>query len=325
MPRGARLDFPGTLHHVIIRGIEKKNIVCGDGDRQDFVGRMGKLAHQTETAIYAWALMTNHAHILIRSGPPGLSVYMRRFLTGYAAGFNRRNQRRGILFQNRYKSIVCDEETYFLELVRYIHLNPLRAGIVQTLQDLDKYRYCGHSVIMGRVKNHWQSRDYVLGRFDTREGPARRSYREFINAGIAQGRRPELVGGGLVRSHGGWAQVMSQRRQGNRELTDERILGTGMFVEQMLAEAEEKVRRQFSERERSRKTLEIIEKMCREEGVSVAELRGGGRRGILSSVRLRIARELVEDHGVAMAQVARELGVTTAAISKGLRNNHEGW
>jgi REP element-mobilizing transposase RayT len=126
MPRQARLDAPGTLHHVIIRGIEKRPIVDDAVDREGFVSRMGKLAAETQTAIYAWALLENHAHILLRSSPYGLSRYMRRLLTGHAVVYNQRHNRHGHLFQNRYKSIVCDEEAYFLELVRYIHLNPLR-------------------------------------------------------------------------------------------------------------------------------------------------------------------------------------------------------
>jgi len=148
MPRQARLDAPGTLHHVIIRGIEKKKIVSYDQDRQDFVARMGAIALETETSVYAWALMTNHAHILLRSGPSGLPRYMRRLLSGYAISYNRRHRRHGHLFQNRYKSIVCEEDSYFKELVRYIHLNSLRVKLVDNLTKLDRYRYCGHSVLM---------------------------------------------------------------------------------------------------------------------------------------------------------------------------------
>jgi putative transposase len=122
MPRGARLDAPGTLHHVMVRGIEGKSIVSDDADRAFFVSRMGKISVATGTKIYAWALMTNHAHILLRSGAAGLSTFMRRLLTGYASGYNRRHKRHGHLFQNRYKSIVCEEEPYFLRLVSYIHL-----------------------------------------------------------------------------------------------------------------------------------------------------------------------------------------------------------
>ena len=183
MPRQARLDAPGTLHHVIIRGIEGRKIVDDDRDRQDFIFRMGSIALETETSIYAWALMTNHAHILLRSGESGLSRYMRRFLTGYAISYNLRHSRHGHLFQNRYKSIVCEEDPYFKELVRYIHLNPLRATLVETIAKLDSYRFCGHSVLIGRVKNDWQDRDYVLKWFGQKEGEAISAYRRFIKKG----------------------------------------------------------------------------------------------------------------------------------------------
>ncbi len=164
MPRQARLDAPGTLHHVIVRGIEKRKIVADDRDRKDFVTRMGTIAFETGTSIYAWALMSNHAHILLRSSPSGLPQYMRRLLSGYAVSYNRRHRRHGHLFQNRYKSIVCEEEPYFKQLVRYIHLNPLRAKLVESFAKLNSYRWCGHSVVVGIEKNHWQDRDYVLKR-----------------------------------------------------------------------------------------------------------------------------------------------------------------
>jgi REP element-mobilizing transposase RayT len=207
MPRQARLDVPGTLHHIIIRGIEKKDIVSSDKDRQDFVARMGAIVLETETSVYAWALMSNHAHILLRSGPSGLSRYMLRLLTGYAISYNRRHRRHGHLFQNRYKSIVCEEDSYFKELVRYIHLNPLRANLVDNLTKLDRYKYCGHSVLMGRVKNDWQDRDYVLKWFGSKQGEAKRTYRQFVKIGIDQGHRSDLTGGGLIRSQGGWSAV----------------------------------------------------------------------------------------------------------------------
>lgn len=149
MPRLARLDAPGTLHHVIIRGIERRRIVDDEKDRQSFVSRIEQISVDLDTSVYAWALMTNHAHMLVRSGAVGLSVFMRKLLTGYAINYNRRHGRHGHLFQNRYKSIVCEEDTYFKELVRYIHLNPLRAGLVDTVQKLDWYRWCGHSGPLG--------------------------------------------------------------------------------------------------------------------------------------------------------------------------------
>ena len=149
MPRQARLDSPGTLHHVMIRGIEKKRIVLDEQDRKDFVRRLGLLAVETKTAVYAWALMSNHAHLLVCSGAVGLAKFMRRLLTGYAVSYNLRHRRHGHLFQNRYRSMVCDGDSYFTELVRYIHLNPLRVGLVKDLRQLERYPHCGHGVVLG--------------------------------------------------------------------------------------------------------------------------------------------------------------------------------
>lgn len=183
MPRKARLDIPGTLHHVMIRGIEKKNIFWDEGDRKALVDRMSILVKETGTRILAWTLMDNHAHLLILSGPVGLSTFMRRLLTGYAYNFNRKHKRFGHLFQNRYKSIICDLDAYLMELVRYIHLNPLRAKVVNSLEELERYPWCGHGVLTGKRRNDWQERDFVLGFFGDKGNRAERSYREFLKAG----------------------------------------------------------------------------------------------------------------------------------------------
>jgi REP element-mobilizing transposase RayT len=180
----------------MVRGIERRRIVNDVADRQNFIMRLGELSAGTKTAIYAWALMTNHAHILLRSAEIGLSGFMRRLLTGYAISYNRRHRSWGYLFQNRYKSIICDENSYFTELVRYLHLNPLRAKQVKSIDQLDRYRWSGHGVLMGKIKNDWQDRDYVLKWFGKNEGEAKRAYRNYVKKGIDQGRRPELVGEG---------------------------------------------------------------------------------------------------------------------------------
>lgn len=316
MPRQARLDAPGTLHHVIIRGIEKRRIVDDEKDRLNFVKRLGDLAEEAKTPIYAWALMTNHAHLLLRSGTSGLPKFMRRFLTGYAVTYNLRHLRHGHLFQNRYHSIVCDEDVYFRELVRYIHLNPLRARLVKNLSELHHYPWCGHSVLMGRVKYSWQERDYVLSWFGKREGEARRVYREYMEEGITQGRRPELVGGGAVRSYGGWSAVLSLRKSEGRITGDQRILGTGDFVEKVLSESGEPLRRRFSPGERSNRIRNILVEECQKGKIELEELRMGSRRGEIPRVRSEIAQRLIRELGVSLAEVARLSGVSTSAISK---------
>jgi REP element-mobilizing transposase RayT len=132
----------------MIRGIEGGNIFLRDEDREKFLSRVRELSLDTGTRVLAWALINNHVHLLLFSGGVGLSAFMRKLLTGYAVWFNGKHRRRGHLFQNRYKSVVCEENPYLLELVRYIHLNPLRRSIVKDLAELDSYRWCGHTVLV---------------------------------------------------------------------------------------------------------------------------------------------------------------------------------
>ncbi len=115
-----------------------------------FLERLGTILKETSTPCYGWALIPNHFHLILRTGKVPISTVMRRLLTGYAVSFNRRHRRYGHLFQNRFKSILCQEDPYLKELVSYIHLNPLRAKIVVDLKELAKYPYSGHSAIKGK-------------------------------------------------------------------------------------------------------------------------------------------------------------------------------
>src|SRR5574341_946716 len=180
MPRQARLDAPGVLHHVMVRGLERRPIFRDDADRGEFCARVGRLVETTGLAVYAWALLPNHAHLLLRTGQRPLARCMRSLLTGYAGAFNRRHHRAGHVFQNRYKSIVVEEDPYLLELVRYIHLNPLRAKMVRGLVALDRYPWCGHRTLLGRRPQAWQAVAEVLGQFAPQVGDARRRYRAFV-------------------------------------------------------------------------------------------------------------------------------------------------
>ncbi|MBN2033916.1 MAG: transposase [Deltaproteobacteria bacterium] len=161
MPRTARLDKLGILQHLMIRGIERRKIFRDNKDRENFIERLSVLLPKTKTRYYSWVLMPDHVHMLLTSGLSGISTLLRRLLTGYALSFNRRYKRHGQLFQNRYKSIICQEDAYFQELVRYIHLNLLRAKIEKDFNGLDKYAYCGHSALMGKTKRKWQDVEYV--------------------------------------------------------------------------------------------------------------------------------------------------------------------
>lgn len=319
MPRGPRLDTPGTLHHVIIRGIEKREIVADDDDRGFFVARMGDVAMKTGTKIYAWVLMTNHAHILLKSGGDGLSTFMRKFLTGYSIRYNRRHGRHGHLFQNRYKSIVCEEEPYFVKLVAYIHLNPFRAGLVDALQVLDRYAWSGHLAMMGMQSYNWQDTDYALGYFGQREGSARKAYLEYLLQESLHGRQPKLTGGGLVRSAGGWSEIVSMKRRGERQFSDERILGSGEFAQEVVDDAVASTMVRVPLASRMTDVDELINLDCQNHGLDRQALESGCRRQEYSNMRKELSMKLVFDMGLSYADIAPLLGISASAVCQIVR------
>lgn len=320
MPRQARLDVPGALHHIMVRGINKSAIFNDGLDRQKFLERLGENIIDAQCSVYAWALMTNHVHILFKSGKKGISAVMRKLLTWYAIHYNRRHKRTGHLFENRYKSILCDEDNYLLALIRYIHLNPLRAGLAVTIDDLDHYPWSGHSAVMGKRDCIWMAADYVLLQFNDTKKRARNAYRKFVQEGIGIGYQPDLTGGGLIRSLGGWSQVQSAQRKGQKTEYDERILGSGEFVAAIFRDAEEKQVRQLKLRRSGLTIREIIEKECRAAGTSLQELKSGSRRRVIGNLRRRIARLGVDQLGLTSAEIARHLGVCTSTVTRALEN-----
>lgn len=240
MPRRARVDAPGVLHHVIARGIERRVIFGEDRDRADFLRRLARLLPETGTTCLAWCLLSNHVHLLVRSGPEGLAWFMRRVLTGYAVAFNRRHDRAGHLFQNRYHSVVCEDEPYLLELVRYIHLNPVRAGLVPDLWALRHYPECGHAAVMGSIPRPWQATHEVLAQFGGTTRVARQRYEAFLQDGLHQG-LPAAV---LVRSAG--EPEPARAAVATPERATDHVLGRGPLAERVSRRSDQRVGRRKS-------------------------------------------------------------------------------
>ena len=310
MPRGPRLDAPGVLHHVMVRGIERRPIFRDTQDRADFLARLAALADAGALVIYAWALLPNHAHLLVRTGTRPLPRSMRSLLTGYAGAFNRRHHRVGHLFQNRYKSVVVEVEPYLLELVRYLHLNPLRAHVVATLAALDRYPWTGHSAVLGTVPRPWQDTRTVLAQFGPTTARARKAYRAFVAAGIPRGQRPELQGGGLVRSLGGWDAVRQLRRGREAYMGDERVLGSTEYVAAL-----QRTAAATPPAPAPRVALDtVITRVCRQLGIAGAALTGGGRRAAVQRARAGIAYLWVEVLGHPGRPLAVALGVSPQAV-----------
>ncbi|WP_236021913.1 transposase [Geomesophilobacter sediminis] len=304
MPRLARLDIPGILQHVMVRGIEKREIFIDDRDRTAFVDRLSRLLLKTGTDCLAWSLLSNHVHLLLRPTKLKLADMMRRLLTGYAVVFNLRHHRSGHLFQNRYKSIVCDEDTYLLELVRYIHLNPLRAGLVSSMRQLDAYQWSGHSVILGHSKLLGQVSDEILAMFGAQKGRARKLYRAFVADGIALGRRDELVGGGLKR-------LLKLSAMNGFETYDERILGSGGFVEGIWHESEPP---HTDEPLLAPPIHEIIERVATVFGVESSSLCHGSKQTRISKARSLICFIALKRFGYRGVDISKILGISRSAV-----------
>ena len=139
MPRKARITVPGVVHHIMARGIDGRNIFIDNDDREMFLGLLGTGIHKNGYKCYAWTLMDNHYHLLLRISENPLAKMMRRLNSTYARYYNARYKRKGYLFQDRFKSIASQDQNYIEELVRYIHLNPIRAGICGTMKELEQY------------------------------------------------------------------------------------------------------------------------------------------------------------------------------------------
>ncbi|MGD9180131.1 MAG: transposase [Desulfobacterales bacterium] len=315
MPRLARLDAPGVMHHVIGRGIEKRNIFFNDTDRNDFLERLSGIAQDGGMDVYAWTLMPNHFHFLCKTSKQPLATSMRKLLTGYVVNFNRRHRRHGHLFQNRYKSIVCQEDRYLKELVRYIHLNLLRAGLVNNLDELDRCPWSGHSTLMGKVEREWQDTEYILSFFG--KGRDRREqYQRYLEKGIALGRRPELVGGGLIRSLGGWSEVLALRNRGEKQVSDQRILGDAEFVQEVISGLDEQVKKNLRLSGQRINIDDLAERVCEKYNIHRGEMRSGSRRHDIVIARGVLSWIAVRELGYSGADVARYLGVTTSCVTR---------
>lgn len=323
MPRKARIDAPGALHHIIVRGIEKKPIFRDNTDRDNILQRVGHILAESSTPCYAWTLMPNHLHLLLKTGLKPISTVMRQLLTGHAVYFNRRHKRYGHLFQNRYKSILCQEEAYLLELVRYIHLNPLRGGIVDSIQELKKFPYGGHSTMMGKCKQHWHMTDYVLGFFGNKASAARKAYHQFVEKGISLGKRRELTGGGLVRSAGGWSALIGLRAAKLRLASDERILGDSDFVEAVLKTANEQLEKRYLLKTKGFDLPKVAEKVAELMNMPVEMVWEKSRRPQVVKARDLICYWANLELGVSITALAKQFGLSQPTVSVAVRRGEK--
>lgn len=183
MPRTKRFEPPCSIHHIMAHSIEGKDMFRDDEDRDEFIRRLQKGLKKTGFICYTWVLMNNHYHLFIRTNDKKLAELMRGLNGGYAQYYNKKYGKKGCLFQGRFKSVLCQDENYAAQLLKYINLNPLRAGIVRSLEELKTHTWCGHGFILGQsgsIGETFQNREWCLNRFGKSEKEAIKNYVQFL-------------------------------------------------------------------------------------------------------------------------------------------------
>jgi len=210
-----------------------------------------------------------------------------------------------------------------LELVRYIHLNPVRAKIVKNLAESDKYPYSGHSALMGKVPREFQDINYVLRLFGDKVPAARQAYRAYVERGIAQGRRPELVGGGLIRSAGGWSGVKAMRRGQDHMKSDERILGDGEFTQFVLDEASERLEERYRLESQGYDLNKVTLRVASELGIDPQQVWSYGKHPLTVKARSLLCYWAVSQLGFSATELSKKLGVSQPAVSISVRRGEK--
>jgi len=292
------------------RGIERGLIYLDEDDYADFTERLGVWLAKSGAKCLAWCLMPNHFHFLALRGLRPLSEVMHHVMTGYAVNFNGRHHRAGHLFQNRYKAIICDAEEYLLELVPYIHLNPLRAKMVKDLADLENYKWCGHAAALKGAPDEIIDRNLLLEHFGDDEKTAIKNYNAVMAEKARDGVRVNLSGGGLQRSLGGVGNTLIALRAGDKVLSDPRILGEGDFVETILRTAGESAERVLKSRAELLFEVEMRTGIRREEILRPSHDREPARARALYCYLCK------EKAGASGMDLMRELGIGQTGVSK---------
>jgi putative transposase len=278
---------------------------------------LADLVTLTSASLYAWALMPNHAHILLRTGELPLSQLVHRWLSQYVTRFNLIHRRAGHLFQNRFKNILVEEDGYLLELVRYIHLNPVRSRLPVTIASLDEYPWTGHSVLLGNADLSAQDVDHVLAHFGDRVGPAREAYRRFVREGAQDENPPDLEGGGLRRSVGGGWELVAQLSRGREKWSfDERILGGSAFVDAVLSQSAQGAEGVAAP---PRDSLEeVVDRVATQFSITFDELRSASLRQCVLDARAFVSHIAVNHYGLTRCEAGRFLRVSRQSVARAL-------
>ncbi len=284
MARKPRIHYAGAVYHVSIRGNAHQPIFFETSDYLRFLRFMGEGINKYRHQVHAYCLMPDHIHMAVQVGDIPLSRIMQNLSFRYTQWMNRRQDRVGHLFQGRYKAVLVDADSYLLELVRYIHLNPVRAGMVKSPE---AYPWSSHLSYLGEKKLPWLRMDWVLSRFSSSGSQTGNEYREFVHSELAGGQKEEFHRG----------------TKGER-----RVLGENPFIEEVFRRAQQ-------ERKKTPSMGDIIRRVCEHYGVEETELSAPGKSHRVSLVRGVIARLILESGELTLAELSRRLNRDISTLS----------
>jgi|WetSurMetagenome_2_1015567.scaffolds.fasta_scaffold124003_2 putative transposase len=304
MPTKKRISVPGAIAHIMARGIDGVSIFKDPSDQQYFVDLLSNTIKKNDYRCYGWVLMDNHFHLIVRCSDRPLNDLMRGTNSKYARYFNKKYQRHGYLFQDRFKSIISQDQHYLEELLRYVHLNPLRAGVCKSIGELDSFPWCGHSVLMGYQKHPFQSTKEVLRYFGSNEKLARMQYRKFIEAGIKSVSET-------------W--IDEAIKESNREICRKDrphclVIGDHEYVQSVMKSNEQRLR-SWNELRQKWSIEKVFDRIAEENKLPIGDFKKKSRESISSKCKKIGAFICCRTLGYSGEEVAAYLKMTSPAVS----------
>ncbi|PLX98541.1 MAG: transposase, partial [Desulfuromonas sp.] len=284
-----RIHIPGAVYHVVLRSVDNQPLFADDEDYRYFCQLMHEGVERFDHRIHAFCLIPDHAHIAVQIGDISLSRVMQNLSFRYTRWFNNRHERKGPLFRGRYKAILVDGAAYLLELVRYIHLNPMRNGLVHVPID---YNWSSHRAYCGKQELLWLTTDHVLSQFDPHERIAMNRFQRFMVDGLSEKERDDLQRGGLV---------------------DRRVLGDEQFVAEALEAPVVKVGGAAEVRA-------VVDVVMEHYGITLWALKAPGKARLAAEARAVAALSVLEGGYGTLTElgrlVARDLTTLSSAVSR---------
>ena len=288
MARKPRINYPGAVYHVILHGNSRQDIFFDDKDRYRFYLFMQEGTERFGHRVFAFCLMTNHIHLALQVGEVSLSRIMQNLTFRYTRWVNWRLKRSGHLFQGRYKSVLVDEDSYLLELGAYIHLNPVRASMVEAPES---YPWSSHKAYLGKELIPWLDTDYILSQFSTILSRSRRQFVEFVAERSKNGHQEEFYGKGSM---------------------DNRVMGEDRFVENVLEKTE-------SIPVRKPGTEEVLQEIKKLYDLQEEDIVASGQKRLQSEARSMAAWAVQELTDEPLTKLAVRLGRDPSSLSAAIR------